>query len=74
MLYRILKGMEAPARLAGLARMQSFLVTGFEAFRAMKGADAFVRTVMDRETALMDSIRAGATSTQLPPRLPSPPR
>lgn len=73
MLYRILKGMEAPARLAGLARMQSFLVSGFEAFRAMKGADTFVRTVMERETALMDSIRAGATSTQLPPRLPSPP-
>lgn len=52
-LYRILKAMEGPARLAGLAQMQAFLLSGFEAFRAMKGADDFIRTIVTRERALM---------------------
>ena len=54
-LYRILKGMEGPARLAGLARMQSFLVNGFDAFRTMRGATEFIRIVTERERALMES-------------------
>jgi hypothetical protein len=58
-LYRILKGMEAPARLAGLGQMQAFLVSGFEAFRAMKGADHFIRTIVSRERALMEQTFAG---------------
>jgi hypothetical protein len=52
-LYRILKGMEGPARLAGLGQMQAFLVSGFEAFRAMKGADHFILTIVSRERELM---------------------
>ena len=39
--------------------MQAFLVSGFEAFRAMKGADDFIRTVVSRERALMEQIFAG---------------
>lgn len=58
-LYRILKGMEGPARLAGLGQMQAFLVSGFEAFKAMRGAEEFVATVAARERALMASIFAG---------------
>lgn len=58
LLYRILKGMEGPARLAGLGQMQSFLVSGFEAFRAMKGADEFIGTVVSRERALMEQVFA----------------
>jgi hypothetical protein len=54
-LYRILKGMEGPARLAGLARMQSFLVNGFDAFRTMRGATDFIRIVTERERALMEA-------------------
>jgi hypothetical protein len=54
-LYRILKGMEGPARLAGLGQMQSFLVSGFEAFRSMRGAEEFVRTVASRERAIMSA-------------------
>jgi len=54
-LYRILKGMEAPARIAGLGQMQAFLVSGFDAFRSMRGADEFIRTVAGRERALMES-------------------
>lgn len=59
-LYRILKGMEGPARLAGLGQMQAFLVSGFEAFKAMRGAEDFIRTVVTRERALMESAFAGA--------------
>ena len=58
-LYRILRGMEAPARIAGLGQMQSFLVSGFEAFKAMGGAEEFVRTVAARERALMESAFEG---------------
>ena len=42
-----------------LPRMQAFLVSGFEAFRAMKGADHFVRTIVSRERALMEQTFAG---------------
>lgn len=58
-LYRILKGMERPARLAGLGQMQSFLLSGFDAFRAMRGAEEFITTVVTRERALMEAAFAG---------------
>jgi hypothetical protein len=61
-LLRILKTMEGPARLAGLAQMQSFLVDGFLAFRNMRGSEEFVRTVVTRERAVMDAAFAGAGS------------
>lgn len=61
-LYRILKGMETPARIAGLGQMQAFLVSGFEAFKAMRGAGEFVATVAARERALMEGAFAGAGS------------
>lgn len=55
----LLGAMEAPARLAGLSAMHAFLSSGFGAFRAMRGADAFLRTIVSRETALMRRIYAG---------------
>jgi hypothetical protein len=58
-LYRILKGMEGPARLAGLGQMQSFLLSGFDAFRAMRGAEEFIDRVVTRERALMEAAFAG---------------
>ncbi|MEO6271180.1 MAG: hypothetical protein ABIP08_12840 [Lautropia sp.] len=61
-LYRILKGMEGPARLAGLGQMQVFLLRGFEAFRAMNGADHFIGTIVSRERALMEQILAGVAA------------
>jgi len=76
-LYRILKGMEGPARLAGLARMQSFLVSGFEAFRNMRGAEDFIRTVTDRERALMEatfSDAAGPAPAAVTPAAPGTPK
>lgn len=55
----LLKAMEGPARVAGLSAMQAFLASGFQAFRAMKGADEFLRRVGSRETALMQRIYRG---------------
>lgn len=63
LLYRILKGMEGPARLAGLGQMQAFLVSGFEAFKAMGGAEEFVATVAARERALMSALLAGGPAS-----------
>ena len=51
--------MRAPARAAGLAELQTFLERGFDAFRRMKGADTFLATVRERETAIVDAIAAG---------------
>jgi hypothetical protein len=70
-LFRILKGMEGPARLAGLGRMQSFLVAGFEAYRHMRGAEEFIRTVASRERALMEATFAQADG---PAAAPAPPK
>jgi hypothetical protein len=74
-LYRILKGMEGPARLAGLARMQSFLVSGFDAFRTMRGATEFIRIVTERERALMETTFAqpAASTTASTPTASSNP-
>ncbi|MCW5635920.1 MAG: hypothetical protein KIT17_21470 [Rubrivivax sp.] len=44
--------MRAPARAAGLEALQHFLETGFDAFGGMGGAEAFLRTIEQRERAL----------------------
>ncbi len=53
--------MRQPARLAGLSTLQDFLERGFGAFRAMGGADLFLRTIETRETQIMEAIIGGAT-------------
>ncbi len=52
LLHRSLHLMRAPARAAGLGALQSFLEAGFDTFRAMRGADEFLRLVGERERAL----------------------
>ena len=52
--------MRKPAHLAGLGALQDFLERGFDAFRLMKGADAFLAIVHERETALHDRIVSGS--------------
>lgn len=69
-LFRILKGMEGPARLAGLGRMQSFLVKGFEAFRHMRGAEDFIRIIAARERATMHANFSEGTGPLAPPAEP----
>ncbi|KIF82293.1 hypothetical protein TSA66_18150 [Noviherbaspirillum autotrophicum] len=51
--------MRGPAKLAGLAELQSFLERGFKAFKAMKNPDLFVATIVQRERAIMDRLYAG---------------
>lgn len=51
-----LRLMRGPARAAGLAELQSFLESGFDTFRAMRGAREFIDTVEVRERALASSL------------------
>jgi hypothetical protein len=44
--------MRGPARAAGLADLQQFLESGFDTFRAMRGASDFLGMVGERERAL----------------------
>jgi hypothetical protein len=57
--FRTLKLMRQPARVAGLTDLQDFLERGFDAFRGMDGAEEFLQTVRERETALLESLFSG---------------
>jgi hypothetical protein len=63
----ILAMMRQPARLAGMAALHEFLERGFEAFGKMKGADEFLATIAERETALMNAIFRGSTAPFIDP-------
>jgi hypothetical protein len=52
LLHSSLRLMRGPARAAGLGALQSFLEAGFDTFRAMRGADEFLRLVGGRERTL----------------------
>jgi hypothetical protein len=52
LLRHSLRLMRGPARLAGLAELQTFLEAGFDTFRAMGGAKEFLDTVVQRERAV----------------------
>ena len=51
--------MRKPARLAGLAELQTFLERGYDAFRGMKGAGEFLDTIATRESELLGAMFAG---------------
>ncbi len=51
--------MRRPAELAGFGDMQAFLESGFDAFRALHGAEYFLDTVMRRERSILDRIYRG---------------
>ena len=77
LLRRSLHFMRGPARLAGLADLQAFLERGFEAFRAMQGADQFLALVAQRERQLAaalfnanDAAAVQAACALLPPATP----
>ena len=46
---RLLRASRLPARLAGLGDLQGFLERGFDAFRALRGADGFLGAIAARE-------------------------
>lgn len=58
-LSRTLKLMRKPAKMAGIGDLQDFLEDGFAAFHAMKGADAFLDVVRERETAILNRLFSG---------------
>lgn len=51
-----LRLMRGPARIAGLAQLQSFLESGFSAFVAMKGAHEFLDVIARNELALISKL------------------
>jgi hypothetical protein len=53
MIGTTLRLMRGPAKSAGLAVLQDFLERGLSAFRAMRGADEFLATIVERETAIV---------------------
>lgn len=59
LLRQSLRLMRGPAQVAGLGALQHFLETGFDTFRAMKGAADFLATVQQRERALAQALFDG---------------
>jgi hypothetical protein len=54
--------MHLPAKLLGLGALQSFLERGFDSFSDMNGADHFIATIVQRESALSRALFAGDDS------------
>lgn len=52
--------MRGPAKMAGLSEVHDFFKRGYDAFRHMRGADEFLRTIRERETRIMERLLAGA--------------
>lgn len=52
LLRHSLRAMRGPARATGLAALHTFLESGFETFRGMRGADEFLALIGSRERAL----------------------
>lgn len=62
LLSALLRAMRGPAHMAGLAELHDFLDRGYAAFKHMGKAEGFLRTICDRETALMNQWLAGGTA------------
>lgn len=66
LLRHTLRLMRAPAQAAGLSALQTFLERGFDTFRAMKGAEEFLRVIAQRERDLAAALFAGSDGPDLP--------
>lgn len=60
LVFRTLRLMRQPAKLAGLEDLQEFLEHGFAAFRDMDGAEEFLALIEGREMALLNRLFSGA--------------
>lgn len=56
---RLLRASRLPARFAGLGELQGFLERGFDAFRALRGADDFLDAIAAREREASRRLFAG---------------
>ncbi|MCZ7575179.1 MAG: hypothetical protein M5U01_42055 [Ardenticatenaceae bacterium] len=54
--FRLFRG---PAHSAGWGELHDFLERGYNAFKRMKGAERFLRTIQERETRILDQIFGG---------------
>ena len=59
MLGMLLTMSRKPAQLAGLGELQAALERGFNAFKAMHGADEFVAIIVERESRILEQIYSG---------------
>jgi hypothetical protein len=62
LLRHTLRLMRGPAQAAGLGALQSFLESGFDTFKGMGGANAFLGVIEQRERALAEHLFAGGDS------------
>jgi len=60
MVHRLVRMMQGPANLAGFGALQSFLRRGLDAFARMHGAEHFLTTIVTRERAALEEMRAGS--------------
>ncbi|MDC8784554.1 FFLEELY motif protein [Roseateles koreensis] len=65
MLRQALRLMRGPATAAGLHELQSFLESGFDTFKAMRGATDFLYTVRQREEALARALYSASAPARL---------
>lgn len=56
MIRTTLRMMRRPARAAGMSELQRFLETGFDTFKAMRGATHFLDCIATRERALASAL------------------
>lgn len=59
LIYTLIRMAHGPAHLAGFGALHDFLEDGFRAFRAMGGAEEFLRAIETRETRIMEQIYEG---------------
>jgi len=71
LIRKSLRLMRGPARAAGLSELQLFLEAGFDTFRAMAGAEEFIRIVDEREHRLSRTLFTDSVSTGAMGLLPS---
>ena len=60
LIHAALRIMRAPARLAGLAELQTFLENGYDAFHKMGDSSEFLATIATREAAILQRLYDGA--------------
>jgi hypothetical protein len=63
LLRHSLRMMRGPARLAGMEALQRFLESGFDTFRAMRGAQSFLSLIVRRENELAERLYAATDVT-----------
>lgn len=57
---RLVRIMRRPAELGGVGLLQKFLQRGLDAFAHMNGADHFLATINERESAALEAMTRGA--------------